>query len=79
MEAVKFDPVFKAAIRKSAAYLTLVAERSGQESDTVAYPNYAIFDTPLVNLYGENLPRLIKLKKRVDPLNVMGLAGGWRF
>ncbi|KAF9465136.1 FAD-binding domain-containing protein [Collybia nuda] len=77
-QAAKYEPIFKAAIRESAAFLTQAAERSGQPSDAVVYPNYAIFDTPLTDIYGDNLPRLVKLKKRVDPFNVMGLAGGWK-
>ena len=43
------------------------------------YPNYAIFDTPLIDLYGTNLPRLQAIKEAVDPGNVMGLAGGFKF
>ncbi|KJA17161.1 hypothetical protein HYPSUDRAFT_219058 [Hypholoma sublateritium FD-334 SS-4] len=43
------------------------------------YPNYAIAGTPLEKIYGANLPALMALKKRVDPSNVMGLAGGWKF
>lgn len=43
------------------------------------YPNYAIAGTPLAKIYGANLSALMALKKRVDPANVMGLAGGWKF
>ena len=42
------------------------------------YPNYAIYDTPLENLYGGNLAALRSLKTAVDPGNVMGLAGGFK-
>ena len=48
-------------------------------ADAAVYPNYAIFDTPLVHLYGANLPRLQAIKAAVDPENVMGLAGGFKF
>ncbi|KAI6120590.1 hypothetical protein EDD16DRAFT_1518683 [Pisolithus croceorrhizus] len=43
------------------------------------YPNYAIFDTPLELIYGDNLPRLRSLQRQVDPEHVMGLTGGFRF
>ncbi|PFH46595.1 hypothetical protein AMATHDRAFT_77602 [Amanita thiersii Skay4041] len=48
-------------------------------ADAPLYPNYAIFDTPLQKMYGENVDRLKALKARVDPNNVMGLAGGFKF
>ena len=47
-------------------------------SNVALYPNYAIFDTPLVNLYGVNLARLRAIKAAVDPENIMGLAGGFK-
>ena len=47
-------------------------------SNAALYPNYAIFDTPLVNLYGVNLARLRAIKAAVDPENIMGLAGGFK-
>jgi Berberine and berberine like len=43
------------------------------------YVNYALFDTPLENLYAGNLKRLRKIRKVIDPEDVMGLAGGWKF
>ena len=42
------------------------------------YPNYALFDTGLEMLYGANVERFKVLKARYDPLDVMGLAGGFR-
>ena len=42
------------------------------------YPNYALFDTPLEDIYGANIPRLQAIKSAVDPENVMGLAGGFK-
>jgi len=45
----------------------------------VLYGNYVNARTPLVDIYGENLPRLRALKAKVDPENVMGLAGGFKF
>ena len=58
-----------------------VAESEGQKGLAAApiYPNYAIFSTPLKKMYAENVARLKALKKVVDPSNVMGLAGGFKF
>ena len=47
--------------------------------DAPKYPNYAITGTPLEEMYGANVPKLRALKILVDPTNVMGLAGGWKF
>uniref|UniRef100_A0A0W0ETW2 FAD-binding PCMH-type domain-containing protein n=1 Tax=Moniliophthora roreri TaxID=221103 RepID=A0A0W0ETW2_MONRR len=68
------------AIRESARHLTDVALAEGQTGiDTAApYPNYAIFDTPVSRLYGDNLARMQAVKARVDPNNVMALAGGFK-
>ncbi|KAJ8078455.1 hypothetical protein PM082_012737 [Marasmius tenuissimus] len=42
------------------------------------YPNYALYDTKVEDLYGDNLARLRSIKKQVDPSDVMGLAGGFK-
>ena len=42
------------------------------------YPNYAPQDVPPERFYGANLPRLKALKVRVDPNNVMSLAGAFK-
>ncbi|KAJ7029882.1 FAD-binding domain-containing protein [Mycena alexandri] len=74
------DSIAHAAMRESADYLTQVAVQTGQAvAQAPLYPNYALFGTPLERLYGSNLPRLRAIKARVDPHNIMGLAGGWRF
>jgi hypothetical protein len=43
------------------------------------YVNYALFSTPLEEIYGDNLDRLRKIRAAVDPNDVMGLAGGFKF
>ncbi|KAG6810664.1 hypothetical protein H0H92_010846 [Tricholoma furcatifolium] len=74
-----FDHVFHNAIKESASRIREVALEEGQTIPGYAvYPNYALYDIPLENLYGKNLPRLRELKKVVDPNNVMDLAGGFR-
>ncbi len=42
------------------------------------YPNYALFDTPLEDIYGDSIPRLQAIKRAVDPKDVMGLTGGFK-
>jgi hypothetical protein len=75
-----FDDDFYKAARASATALSNVAMAEGQSVlGAPVYPNYAMFDTPLANMYGSNLPSLRSLKSVVDPKNVMGLAGGWKF
>ncbi|KAJ7108931.1 FAD dependent oxidoreductase [Mycena crocata] len=74
------DATFQDAIRQSAAHITQVAIAEGQVLEKLPlYSNYALFDTPLTRLYGANLPRLQAIKKKVDPRDVMGLAGGFKF
>ncbi|KIL59111.1 hypothetical protein M378DRAFT_85489 [Amanita muscaria Koide BX008] len=68
------------AVKQSATRIRDVAVAEGQDlSNAPLYPNYAIFDTPLSQMYGGNVEKLNALKKRVDPSNVMGLAGGFKF
>ncbi|KAI9458759.1 hypothetical protein HD554DRAFT_2207065 [Boletus coccyginus] len=65
------------AIRTSARTLQAHATDEGI-ANAVVYPNYAIFNTPLEDLYGTNLPRLQAIKAAVDPEDVMGHAGGFK-
>lgn len=68
------------AIRDSAAHLRQLAIAGGQDiANASSYGNYAIFDTPLSSIYGDNVARLQAIKAAVDPTNVMGLAGGFKF
>jgi hypothetical protein len=75
-----YDNDFYDAIHQSAARIRDVAIEDGQDIANVPlYPNYAIFGTPLKDMYGANVDKLHLLRKRVDPDNVMGLTGGFRF
>jgi hypothetical protein len=76
----KYDVNFNAAIRVSAKRVTEAAIGEGQDIEHAPlYPNYVLHDTPLDKIYGGNVARLRKLKKKVDLKNVMGLAGGFKF
>ena len=59
--------------------LRTTAVKDGQDMEHAAvYPNYALFDTPLEDLYGKNVPRLHAARWAIDPDDVMGLAGGFK-
>ncbi|KAK0499173.1 hypothetical protein EDD18DRAFT_1070573 [Armillaria luteobubalina] len=64
------DGVFHDAARHS-------AERLGAEGESV-YPNYAIYGTPVVDMFGEGVKRMEATRERVDPHDVMLLAGGFK-
>ncbi len=48
-------------------------------SHAAKYVNYALFGTPLEDMYGGNVERLREIRAAIDPEDVMGLAGGWKF
>ena len=76
-----YDDEFVAAAAESATRLSAVAKAEGSLIDNppALYGNYADAETPLADIYGDNLPKLKALKAKIDPQNVMGLAGGWKF
>jgi hypothetical protein len=68
------------AMRRSAAALVEAGIKDGQDLKNAApYVNYALFGTPLETMYGEHLERLRGIRKKYDPEDVMGFAGGWKF
>ena len=74
------DEFMADAIRRSAASLFEAGIRDGQDLKNAAtYVNYALFGTPLKAMYGDHLELLREIKKKYDPDDVMGLAGGWKF
>ncbi|KAJ3506766.1 hypothetical protein NLJ89_g6685 [Agrocybe chaxingu] len=74
------NSTYDKAARASAKTITDAAIAEGQAvaPDATVYPKDAMFDTPLERIYGENLPALRALKRKVNPLNVMDLAGGFK-
>ena len=73
------DEQYETALRETAENIMKVAISEGQSIEGAArYPNYAIFGTPLEDLYAENLERLRRLKRRMDPSDIMRGAGGWK-
>ena len=76
-----YDDEFVAAIEESANSIAAIAREEGSLIDDppTLYGNYVNARTPLVDIYGENLPRLQALKGEIDPENIMGLAGGFKF
>lgn len=75
------DDYFVSAVEESVNRLSVVAQADGSLSSPPLplYGNYVDFKTPLVDIYGDNLPVLQALKAKIDPDNVMGLAGGFKF
>jgi len=73
------DEDFWSAIQQSAENIKAKAVSLGQDiANAPMYGNYAIFSTPLENIFGDQLDRLQSIKQQYDPGNVMGLAGGWK-
>ena len=67
------------AVRNYSDAVTAAAIADGQNlTHAASYPNYALFDTPIEDMYGTNIPRLHAIKEAVDPENVMGLTGGFK-
>ena len=79
-ENSSLDETMTSAIREAGDNLRAAALNDGQDIEHAAvYPNYALFDTPLEDMYGEHVPRLRALRLAIDPEDVMGLAGGFKF
>jgi len=75
------DNDFVDAIRLSRNNLYQAALDQGQTingSQQIQYPNYALDDAPLSQIYGSNLARLRSIRKAWDPNNIMYLTGGFK-
>ncbi|KAF8869588.1 hypothetical protein CPB84DRAFT_972701 [Gymnopilus junonius] len=75
-------PIYDAQLQKFTKTAAQRIQNAAEKDGIVVspfYPNYAITDTPLEAMHGENVEKLKKIKARVDPSDVMGLAGGFKF
>ena len=72
------DDTMAFALRNFADAIRDAALADGQNVSH-KYVNYALFGTPLEDMYGGNVERLRKIRAAIDPEDVMGLAGGWKF
>ncbi|KAI9439710.1 FAD-binding domain-containing protein [Lactarius indigo] len=74
------DGTIAPALRRAKAAVQAVAAADGQDvAHAAVYVNYALFGTPLEEIYGQNVPRLRRIRAAIDPKDVMGLAGGFKF
>lgn len=65
---------------ESAAFMKQFAVDAGQNvTNALIYPNCAPPGTAMEDMYGDALSKLHSIRSAVDPGNVMGLTGGWRF
>jgi Berberine and berberine like len=76
------DQIFLEQIQSTTTALYQIVLSEGQDirgSKQILYPNYALSDTPLEQMYGENVQRLRNIRKSWDPNDVMYLTGGFKF
>ena len=74
------DETMAFALRNISNTIQAAALADGQNvSHAAVYPNYALFGTPLEDMYGGNVERLRQIRAVIDPGDVMGLAGGFKF
>jgi hypothetical protein len=74
------DDTVASTLRNISDTIHAAALADGQDvSQAAKYPNYALFGTSLEDMYAGNVERLHKIRVAVDPMDVMGLTGGWKF
>jgi hypothetical protein len=74
------DETMVGSLRQSSDIVRAAALADGQDvSHAAVYVNYALSDTPLEDMYGGNVERLREIKAAIDPDDVMGLSGGFKF
>jgi len=74
------DETMADALRQMSSAIHTAALADGQNvSHAAVYVNYALFGTPLEDIYGGNVKRLREIRAKIDPEDVMGLAGGFKF
>ncbi|CAF1040338.1 unnamed protein product [Rotaria sordida] len=76
------DNVFIDGLKSATKAIRQAAFANGQDvggSKEILYPNNALEDTPLEQMYGKNLPKLRRIRQEWDPNNIMCLCGGFKF
>jgi hypothetical protein len=79
------DHTMNRQMRKQTDRILVAVQAEGQNPNAPVYVNYALHvndtvaDTPLTNIYGDNLKRLNQIRKEIDPDDVMALTGGFKF
>ena len=76
------DDFFINEIQSAANRILQSVLNEDQDVDSVKqirYPNYALENTLLLEMYGDNVGRLQKIRQAWDPDNVTYLAGGFKF
>lgn len=67
-------------MRALSASLIEAGIKDGQDLKNAAhYTNYALYGTPLEQMYGGNVERLRSIRRCYDPFRVMDLTGGFKF
>ncbi|KAF8869587.1 hypothetical protein CPB84DRAFT_1803858 [Gymnopilus junonius] len=74
----KYDAELQEIMKKVTQEVQDAADKYGIMTGP-RYPNYAISGTPLEEMYGKNVEKLKEVKAKVDPSNLMGHAGGFKF
>jgi hypothetical protein len=78
--SASLDETMAFALRNISNTIHATALADGQNvSHAAVYVNYALFGTPLKDMYGGNVERLRQIRAAIDPEDVMGLTGGWKF
>ncbi|KAH9038637.1 FAD-binding domain-containing protein [Lactarius deliciosus] len=78
-ESLDKDGYVYDSVRSLSASISKAGIYDGQDLKHAAhYTNFALYGTPLENMYGKNVKRLRKIKKKYDPFRVMDLTGGFR-
>ncbi|KAL5521679.1 hypothetical protein ACEPAF_2427 [Sanghuangporus sanghuang] len=78
-DKIALQSKFASEVRNLASLVQAKAVEEGQSLwDDILYDNYALTDSPLELVYGENVPKLREIAAKYDPEKVMMLTGGFR-
>lgn len=74
----QMDKTVDRTMRKHTDYIQTHADvsKAAVYVNDALHVNISGVDTPLEDIYGDNLPTLRKIRAEFDPDNVMGLTGG---